>query len=62
MMLFFSTCAICHAKLLMGGKKKFESYSCSSCIAKNSALRNDRDETYKYEIYRFKKEEEKITS
>jgi len=46
----------------MGGKKKFESYSCSSCIAKNSALRNDRDETYKYEIYRFKKEEEKITS
>lgn len=53
-MLFWSKCYYCGAKLLMTGKKTSNEFACSKCIPKNSATRNSIDESYEYEILRFK--------
>jgi DNA-directed RNA polymerase subunit RPC12/RpoP len=53
-MLFFSKCTYCKHTLLMTGRPKHKSYSCSKCIPKNSAARDEINETYKYELIRFK--------
>lgn len=48
-MLFVSRCISCDRWLLMRCKKVHKKYSCSKCIPKNSAARNDIEESYDYE-------------
>lgn len=53
--MFISKCYYCGAKLLMAGKNTHHKCACSKCIPKNSSARNDIDESYQYELLRFKK-------
>lgn len=52
--MFLSICYYCNSKLLMMGNKKHNQYACTKCIRKDSSSRNGIEETYEYEILRFK--------
>lgn len=53
-MLFLSRCTHCNYRLLMLGTKQYNEYSCSKCIPRNSSARDNINETYKYELLRWK--------
>lgn len=54
-MIFFSSCTHCRHLLLMTGKKRHKSYTCSACVPTTSSARDDINESYDSEYKRFKK-------